>query len=662
MEIKDSNFPTENNNAPTKINSAPPIKISLDLPNLIRTNNYYNSISFIKNYEDTLQKIFKSQNNSNLKNDEKIFLWEISKQVNCDLFENMIDFNYDDFGIYFNIIDENCDTSGIVAIGPYIRNCLVNIELGDNKKTSASIRKEIYLFRYKDTKWKDLIQNINEYTEKENEYVFEQDDKKICLVKKKYKSTSHILLQHDYIKRIGWENGSFYVSSMFLIEYQKHKSAIMSKFCDPILNIPYDPLEIFYLVERTKNPIKIIESVDIEELLKLSEKNITKLYNSKTLIEICMDKYMKEENIVLLENLEKMIVYLLNFKFKRPAYLYAQCTSIKLYQKNNEMYNFICEKGHKFENLQNLKIESKQNNVEDINNAIIEFFIKEDSPTDFIDFLMSIQQKINKHTLDLIIKNNSKNIIKELISSKIIEDYMAYHLILMTGNIELIEFMNFDMDTAINFLKDIIVNGIANSFFYLVENDNSVATTLFENNRNIFHMIKTKGDYDKIINKMMEMHPELVNVCDSLGETPIIYHSKQNPKIIENFLKYEDIIDLTIVDNDGNTCLHHLCKFDEPKILKNILKKYPELINMPNSKSEYPLLICCKNKLEEMFYVMKSLEADLDVRDTYGNTVYHYICANSMCLDMVIKNTQNFFGLTPKDYCNLSSKYYHFID
>jgi hypothetical protein len=375
-----------------------------------------------------------------------------------------------------------------------------------------------------------------------------------------------------------------------------------------------------------------------------------------------MDKYMKEENIVLLENLEKMIVYLLNFKFKRPAYLYAQSTSIKLYQKNNDMYDFICEKGYKFENLQNLKIESKLNNIEDINNTIIEFFIKEDSPTDFIDFLMSIQQKINKHALELIIKNNSKNIIKELISSKIIENYMSYHLVLMTGNIKLIEFMDFNMDTAINFLKDIIVNGVADSFFYLVENDNSVATTLFENNRNIFHMIKAKGDYDRIINKMMEMHPELVNVCDSFGETPIIYHSRLNPKTIEKFLKYEDIIDLTILDNDGNTCLHHLCKFDEPKILKNILKKYPELINMPNSKSEYPILICCKNKLEEMFYVMKSLDADLDVRDTYGNTVYHYICANSMCLDMVIKNTQNFFGLTPKDYCILSPKYYHFVD
>ena len=83
---------------------------------------------------------------------------------------------------------------------------------------------------------------------------------------------------------------------------------------------------------------------------------------------------------------------------------------------------------------------------------------------------------------------------------------------------------------------------------------------------------------------------------------------------------------------------------------------------MPNGNSEYPIMICCKNKNEEMFYLMKSLGANLDVRDGYGNTVYHYICANSICLNMTVECIQNFFGLTPKDYCVLSPKYYHFIE
>ena len=63
-----------------------------------------------------------------------------------------------------------------------------------------------------------------------------------------------------------------------------------------------------------------------------------------------------------------------------------------------------------------------------------------------------------------------------------------------------------------------------------------------------------------------------------------------------------------------------------------------------------------------MFYVLKNNGADLNVKDAYGNTVYHYICANSICLGMEIKNIPNFFGATPKDYCILSQKYYYFID
>jgi hypothetical protein len=639
-----------------------------DLPNLIRTNNYYNYVSFIKNYEDTLEKIFKSPNNSNIKNDEKVYLWEINKEKNLDLFPNMMDFYFDEFGIHLN------STANIVVTGPYIRNCLINIYNDDNISDDGSnknakkncnnnimIRREVYLFKYCDTKWKDLIKNIDEYTEKENEYILEQDNKKISLIKKKYLSPSHILLQHDYIKRIGWINGSFYVSSMFLIEYQKHKFSIMSKFKDPILNIPYDPMGIFSVIERnTKNPLRIIDAIDIEELFKISEKSIVKLYSSKTLIELCLDKYIKEDNIILLSNLEQMIIYLLNYKFKRSPYFYARI--LKLYQKNEELYDIICDNSDKLYLFNNCDTDIDIKNIDDVNNFIINKYIERDFPNDLINFLMSIQQKLSKNMLENIIKNNSKNIIRDLITTKIIDKYQSYYLVLMTGNIEMIDLLNFDIDFAVDFIKDIISNGVYITFLFLFENDNTIITKFFENKKNLLHIIKQKGDYEKIIDKIMEINPELINLCDGYGETPIIYHSKTNPKILEYLLKYDDIIDLTILDNDGNNCLHYLCSQNEPKLLKIILKKFPELIDMPNSKSEYPVIICCKNSLEEMFYIIKKFGANLDVRDSYGNTPYHYICANSMCLDMIIKNIPNFFGSTPKDYCKLSPQYYNFYE
>lgn len=639
-----------------------------DLPNLIRTNNYYNVSSFIKNYEDTLQKLFKSQNNNNnttnLLKDDKIFLWEINEEKNKDLFAKFAQFKPDDFELKINTYDK------IMITGPYIRNCLINIDNSiketkeKDKKNKLVIRKEIYLYNCGDEKWNDIVDDIDKYMEKDNEYIYETKDKKICLIKKKYKSCSQILLQHEYIKRIGWQKGSFYVSSMFMIEFQKHKTLLTSNFYDPILNIPYDPLSIYLIEEKNqKNPIKIIEMVDFDELIKLSDKAILKIYNSKTLIELCFDKYVKEKHIILNENLEKMIIYLLNYKFKRDPYFYAKY--IKLYEKNEDLYNLICD------NRVNIDIDiniDDVNSFECINNNILEYYIKNDMFNEFIDIITSFKIKINKNILSTIITYGSRNVIENMTNlylqnEQFLDSYSFYYLLIMSENCEIIDFLIdkniFDVEISVNFIKDIIEYGLSDIFIHLVEKDKSIISSSFGDNKNILHMIKEKNNYAQIINVILNLYPELLNICDKTGETPIIYHMKnKNLKIVEHFLKFEP--DLTILDNMGNTCIHYLCKYDEPKLLKNILKKYPELINMPNMKSDYPIIICCKHSNEEMFYIMKNYGADLDVKDEYGNTIYHYICANSLCLNMNIKNVQNYFGSTPKDYCVLSQKYYNF--
>lgn len=621
-----------------------------DLPNLIKTNNYYNYVSFIENYEDTLQKIFKSSHNSTLINNNKIFLWDLQE---TGLFDNL-NINLEDLGLHLKSYEH------IVATGPYIRSLLlINNNFQQNNQT-FSIRREIYLFKYTDIKWENIVKNINEYKNTENEYYYENNDFKIYLIKKIYKSSSHILLQHDYMKRVGYENGKFYASSMFLIEYQKHKSKIISKFCDPILKLPYDPMGIYYINEKSlKNPLKIIDLVDFDELIKISDKNITKLYNinniHKTLIELVFDKYIIENNIMLVDNLEKIIIYLLGFKYRRHPVYYAKF--LKLYEKNNNLYKLICDNKEFGANEEIKDI----NDINDINDIIIENFIKNDDYENLIQYLIYLQKKINKIHLDLIIKYNAKDIIEELTKNKILDDYLHYYLVLMSDCIDKYNLdLELNIDIAVNFLKDIMLNGIYSSFNYLIEKDNTIIKITFEEKKNIAHFIKQEGNYQKIIEKIIEIMPELFNICDDNGETPIINYSKHNPEILNYILKYENI-DLTITDNYGNTCLHYLCAYDETKLLKYILKKYSELINMPNKNSEYPIIIACKNKREDMFYLLKNNGANLEVKDKYGNTPYHYICANSICIDCEIKNIPNFFGLTPKDYCVLSHKYYNFV-
>lgn len=622
------------------------IKEDIDVVNLIKNNNFHKYLPFIKNYEDTLQKMFKNHNNSYLIKDPYIFLWQIDKTHNSDLFE-FIDFNPKDFGL--PDIMEN-----IVVSGPHIRTCLIN---NMRKNENTTTRKELYFYCYGDNKWENMV-NLENYIDKENEYVLETDDKKIYLIKKKYISPSHVILQFNYIKRIGWVNGSFYVSSMFLFEFQKHKELIVSNFKDPILDVPYDPLNIYCITTKDINdPLEIIVSADVDSLDKLNKKNILKLYDSKTLIEHCIDRYIIETQHIVKINLEKMIRRLATYQFKRHPCYYAKLQNLD--KDNNELYQYICSLNNIDEET-NIKLE----NMDDINNTILCHYIKTDLADDFFGFIAFSKIKINKHIISQLVAYKPQNILKQIILNKKTDEYIKYYLILVAENTDIIKDIDFNIEIAFNYLKDIVKNGAYSAFVYLFDHDNSILIHMFEDKKNILHLITTNGQFSKIIDKIMDVKPELINLCDDLGDTPIIYHAKYNPRIIEYMIdcSAKDQIDLTTTDIYGNTCLHYICKQNETQILKKILTRYGDLINLPNSMHEYPAMICCQNKQEEMFYILKSFNADLSAQDQYGNTAYHYICVNSICLGTEIQNIPNYFGLTPKDYCYLSPNYYSFIE
>ena len=65
-------------------------------------------------------------------------------------------------------------------------------------------------------------------------------------------------------------------------------------------------------------------------------------------------------------------------------------------------------------------------------------------------------------------------------------------------------------------------------------------------------------------------------------------------------------------------------------------------------------------KIKKIVYILKGLDADMNAIDMYGNTVYHYICNESICLGIFVSNNANKFGFTPKDYCKLNHSFYHF--
>ena len=63
--------------------------LNINMPELIRSKQYFQYISVIKNYEDTLQKLLSSK--STVDDSSDLFIWNMSERENANLFPNLTD-------------------------------------------------------------------------------------------------------------------------------------------------------------------------------------------------------------------------------------------------------------------------------------------------------------------------------------------------------------------------------------------------------------------------------------------------------------------------------------------------------------------------------------------------------------------------------------------
>jgi len=611
--------------------------INQNIPELIRQDKFRHLITSIKNYEDTIEKLFNAQSKSTLISNPYINLWNLSD--NKDLFPDMKDVKLDENGISFTNIEND-----IVITGSYIRTHLVKIK--------KDIKNEVYLYKINDVKWKDLI-DIVSFESTDDEYIYNSDSKIIILEKKKYRSPAHVLLQGKYNTRIGLINNKLFCSSMFLIDYFSNR--LNNDLCDPVFNFPYDPLEIYKVPKKNKLSIqKTIELVDTDKIIKINKENYDNFYGNKTIIELCIDKYITENHSILQNYLVQGITHLSNYSYKRPPFLYAKL--VKLDEIDKKLYDLLINIDNAY-GIHDKKINF--NNLDDVNLFILEHCISIDNVDYLLDFMKYIKYEVNKTIIDLIIKYNSINVLRYFIVNKMLDQYYTYYSILKTQEINLFKIIEpkFDIEVGINFLKEIITCNLIRSLYFLYIIDHDIINTKFENNNNILHLLKYSDNSNKLISLIMSIKPELINEINDDKQTPVIYHSINNPNVLNLLLNYE--FDTSICDNDGNTFLHHLCKIDNTELLKKSVDKYKEIINVTNKKYETPIIISCKCGLENNFYVLKYTNANLDIKDIYGNTVYHYICLNSICLGINIPPIKNNFGFVPTDYCKIAEKYYN---
>jgi hypothetical protein len=630
--------------------------ISINIEKIIRNNKINKEYKIIKDMEDKITEIYQThtETETDILDENKMgLLFEINDKF-CNI---QIKKNINDVLSHFNL-DENIlkNKTKIVFSGSSVRSVLSHKE---------NYRKELFISCFDNVILKNII-NLESYEETDILYFKKSGDYIINIFKFKYISPSEIILNGPYLKRFAYYNDKLYASPMFILEYNMKMKCMDINYLDPVFNTEVDMFDLEYPQKEVKNDIfDVIHKKDYSALKHITTYDLNKIKDNMTCIEYAMQLYIEEECDIIQHQL-KLIIYdlLKHIKFKRFPAFYAEL--IKLEKYDAEMYEILLTQEY-------LKLrQSIQafSTLEELNISILNYYIINDMCDEFYSYIKSIYKKPSSDIFYTIIDSKPKKIITEGIKKKYFSDYNIYKIILLSEELNYINLINFDINIAVNFLDKIIKKCLTKSFYYLYKKDQNIINTLDANNNTLLHNIHISEKEDLIedmIKLLITLDETLFMKKNNDGYTPLLYHAQNNIDICVLMIKVieEKNLEKLFNDktNDNNNILHILCKKNSNlRIIKKILYDNMQLINDINDNKETPIMAACKNKCEDIYYLLKGVNADLNIVDKFGNTLEHYICLNEMCIGMAIKNTENIFGYTPKDYCKISPDYYMFFD
>jgi hypothetical protein len=639
-----------------------------NIHDLISNNKLELEYNVLKEIEDTIIDLYDKKIKSEIFNNNFLLLYELN---------NINDFNiklYDNFDINVYNFDRKIldNLDNIVFTGSLIRKHLID-------HTKFNTKNELFINIINDIDISTIIDNT--YTEIADMY-YKKYDKYILYIKKeKFINPSHVILSNYNLKRIGFYKDKLYVSAIFISDYNKFGDTINSELMDPVFNTHID---IFDILNHNEYDIKtifdLINKKNYTEFIKQKYTKYDIFYDKLTPIEYTLNLFIKEQNDIIKSQLRLIILDLNEYIYQRPPIFY--CFLNNLEEFDAELYEIILNssKSNIFHDIKKeLENELNFKNIHDINILILKYYIIKDKSDEFYQYIKyknvdDKNIKIEQEIFNNIIKYDPKNIIITGIKNNYFSDRSKYKIILWTQNLDYFNLFgdDFNIDIAVDYINEIIDNCFIKSFYFLYKIDNTIINTLDENNNNLLHNINQKNKYQDMITILLKLDDSLLFKKNKFGEIPLIKHIKdQNFNIVNILLKY--IIDTNnetifeIIDNDKNNILHHLCKLfsynnnDILDYIKRIVLIKKDIINYQNKNYETPIILAAKNNQEDVIYFLKSMNCDLNLCDIYGNTVYHYICLNELCIGMAIENKENIFGYKPSEYCKISLNYYYFI-
>ncbi len=637
-----------------------------DILHIIESGKLDDEYNVIKEIEETIIDLYEKNGQSELFQNELLLLIELNKlnKFNIKIYNDIIlnELNFDK-----KIID---NMSNIVFTGPYLRSMFVE------KLDNTELKKEIFINCINDLEYTTLIDES--YKETHDMY-FKLIDDNCCIYigKKTYRNPSEVILANYNLKRIGVYKNKIYVSSMFIADYIKFCDNINTDLVDPVFKTRLDIFDIYSHVNLTNN-INIFDNINkknFEEYKKVKYQkydiintNKDSVYYGLNPCEYALHLFKQEQNDIIKAQIRLIILDLNEKNYTRNPCFYAHMLSID--ELDIELYDILKE-SKQYKNIMN-ELTTTFKNINDINTMILTYYIKKDMCDEFYNFLKYKDDKnvkIDTHIFNIIIESDPKNIIVTGIKNNFFSERTKYKIILWTQNLDYFNIIgdDFNMDIAINYINDIVENCLIKSFYFLYKVDQSILNITDSDNNNLLHNIKEKNKFEEMVTLLLKLDDSILFRKNKQNQNPLLKHAKDNNLKIVNILikliletNNETIFEST--DNNKNTILHFLSTNEESlHLVKKIVFAKPEIINYQNKLFETPIIVAAKSSQENNLYFLRGMKADMNCVDTFGNSVYHYICLNELCLGMAIENKENIFGYKPSDYCKISTNYYYFV-
>lgn len=648
---------------------------------ILKVRGDANLYTYFKNFEDGIAKIFEIDKKSSVLDMSVPLLWNFNYESLIipyiksspkipDIYNYILDYCND---LKIDIKVHN----GFVICGKILES--ITDQIG------APAMYDIYFYDIPTyLKFAELIKN-------EDNILEIKPNCQIKFYKKIYSSPIEILLSlHRYTSRFCFDcrKVNYYGTVMFYLDldklcYLNDGDIVRANMYFKVMNDRMSNYGLFH---------QIINSIDIDKLrdLQIDPDFLNNLDHEilddegLTAIERSLKIYFSLENPLLQKNMKDIIDILCGFTYRRPPFLFAYAILQQMSAKVDlpsiyDPLNLCANKYNLLINSSGIKLNVSDDILIDINTYIIRELIYQNIVENIIDFIKFIGYKDFEYNVllsgdnmlrvllpKIYVPNNSCHIYELILRSEMIDTFNTIgNPLLHQGLIKMV-------------VPHLLENSCYISLLYLIKMQYPLFKIKYS--KPLLHFISdskqggsgniTENDFGKAIKFFYKYSHDFfyfIHMQDKNGDTFLHRLSINKGNLVPYFLKMsinkdveiKTFIQLQSKNKNGDTFLHTLVRKKNIDVIRSIIDIVKPIIDLQNNNGETSLIIAARNGDEIMFSLLKKNGANENIKDKYGNTVFHYMCMNDMFIGSVILETANEYGYKPSYYTTINN-YWNF--